>query len=948
MIDDALSATPAPPTEPIAWFPSRRWTGYVAGLMLLSLLLTTGSVAAAAAQGAASPADSGKMWSLLPVHRPAPPVVRDAAWPAGSIDQFILSKLEAVGLQPAAQADRRTLIRRATFDLTGLPPTPAEVEAFLADQSPEAFAKVVDRLLASPHYGERWGRHWLDVVRYADTAGDGADYPVREAHQYRDWVIAAFNSDKPYDLFIREQIAGDIYAAEGPAELYRDRVIATGFISIAKRFGYNANNDDFRHLDIADMIDVLGRSVLGLSVGCARCHDHKHDPVTMADYYGLYGIFNSTQYTFPGGEETKHPERLVPLVPPAEQKRLADERNAQLAVIDEKISAAQAERTALLAQAGSHGGPDFAFELQEIGKPPAAPWFTQGPNTILAEAQSPFTNVYPAGTRGVRLGSGANGDGIRQALDVRNAQNAKVLHLSVDFRNVDAVTGDGSYRFYLGQGAVVSMALDFCVSSNAFLVRNGDKFEEVRKVETGKWYNVRVALDLEKRTWSGSVGTSADDLATFEGKACFPGWNGTIDTFFIDGTGHVQGTKPAHDIDNLAIGDKPFEPPGTVHAAHVVTPEQLAAARAKLPEVERTLEALRKERDALAASPVFEVAYAVTEGPSPFNANIQLRGEPHAKGEAVARRFLTALGGDVVPAEEKGSGRRQLAEWLTRPSNPLTARVMVNRIWQGHFVHGLVRTASDFGNFGEPPSHPELLDWLAARFVEQGWSIKRMHREIMLSRAYQTSSTSVPPDAQRVDPQNRLLSHFPRRRLSAEEVRDGILATAGTLDLAPGGPHPFPPVAQWTYTIHDPFYALYDHNKRSIYLMVQRQKRHPFLALFDAPDPNLSVEGRSETITPKQALYLMNDPFVHEQSAALARRVLAMELPDDAARLRAAWSLVLSREPDDAETTEALDFLKTYGQRLKDAGRPDHEQRLGAYSAYARSLLASNAFLYVD
>jgi hypothetical protein len=651
-------------------------------------------------------------WSLQPVTDPQPPETKDTGWPRGEVDRFVLAKLEANGLRPAPAADRRTLIRRATFDLTGLPPTPAEVAAFLADGSPDAFAKVVDRLLASPAYGERWGRHWLDVVRYADTAGDGADYPVREAYKYRDYVIRAFNDDTPYDVFLREQVAGDLLAEQGgtdqPPEQYARRVIATGYLAIGKRFGYKPD-PRFRHLDLADTIDVVGQSVLGLSVGCARCHDHKYDPVSMADYYALYGILDGANCTFPGGEEYQRPDGLVPLIPAAAREKLDAQWKAKLAELDAKLAA--------------------------LPKDP--------------------------------------------------------------------------------------------------------------------------------------------------------------------------GSEP----DKSAVRK------------------------------------LRRERGELAANPPYPVAYAATEGKG-ADAKIQLRGEPERRRDVVPRGFLKVLGGQTLPADCKTSGRLELAGWLTDPKNPLTARVMVNRIWQHHFGRGIVATPSDFGTRGSPPSHPELLDWLARRFVAGGWSMKAMHRLVMLSSAYQMSGDDDAV-ARQSDPDDALLWHYSRRRLDAESIRDAMLVAGGLLDLSPAGPHPFPPVEKWNYTIHNPFYGLYESKRRSVYLMVQRQKKHPFLSLFDGADPNVSTDQRHATVTPAQSLFLMNDPFVHECAAGLAKRVIAAT-EDDAARVRLVFEITQSREPDADDFLRAGGFLARYREKLGSAGKTPDEQQLGAWSAYARVLLTSNGFLYVD
>jgi hypothetical protein len=604
-------------------------------------------------------------WSFRPVTKPTVPTVHDSTWPRNEIDTFILARLESDGVIPAPSADKRTLIRRATLDLIGLPPTVDEVNAFLVDDAPDAFAKVVDRLLASPHYGERWGRHWLDVVRYADTGGETADYPVPQTYRYRNYVLSAFNADKPYDQFLTEQIAGDLLAASGPRELYAERIVATGFVAISRRFGFDPQN--YHHLTIQDTLDTLGQSVLGLSLGCARCHDHKFDPILREDYYALYGIFDSTRYAFPGSEEKKRPADFVPLLPPSELK------------------------------------------------------------------------------------------------------------------------------------------------------------------------------------------------------------------------------------------------PGK-------------------------------------STPASDLAYAVSEG-KPHDSRIQRRGEPLDLGAEVRRRFLEILGGDPLPPNS-GSGRVQLAQWLTRPENPLTARVMVNRLWEHHFGIGLVATENDFGARGQRPTHPELLDHLAVRFRESGWSIKAMHRLIMLSQVYQLSSRSDPHTAT-IDPENRLLSHYPRRRLDAEVIRDSILALGGKLDASVGGAHPFPPVEQWGYTQHNPFTAVYDTNRRSVYLMTQRLKRHPFLALFDGADTNASTARRLTTTVPTQSLYLMNDPFVHDQSYSFATRLLAAR-PDDAGRVTLACQMALTRDPSPDESADALQFLTRYRSGLKAANTPAEQVEAKSWAALVRTLFARNEFLFVE
>jgi len=885
-------------------------------------------------------AEDRRHWAFQPVADPPAPAVRDAAWPRTDIDRFVMAKLDAAGLKPVPDADRRTLLRRVAFDLTGLPPTPEEIRAFLADDRPGAFGRVVDRLLASKHYGERWGRHWLDVARYADTAGDGADYPVREAYRYRNWVIDAFNADLPYDEFVRDQLAGDILAPRGPPDRFAGRVTATGFLAVGKRYGYSPG-PDFQHLDFADAIDSVGRSLLGLTLGCARCHDHKYEPVTAADYYALYGIFQSTKWAFPGGEEHKRPANFPALVPAAEAARRDAARAAELAALDAELKRLAAERAALTG-AGFAGGVDLAFEGQPLGKPPTAPWLSEGKNAVAAAAQSPFAHLHPAGTRGVRLGTGKPTDGVRYVFaNPLRATPGKAMHAAVDFRTSAPTDKTGAFRFYLGRGVIASLAVECSVTATAFAVRDGAKWEVVRKLEPGTWYTLQLALDPAKKTYSGAVGAPGD-LTAFGGKSLGAAWDGVLDTFICDAIGHVPGPAPEHDLDNLALGETPFPAPG---AKPAVAPAPPADLKERVAELDAAVATATKRRQAAAVREVYEVAYGVSEG-TPGNARVQVRGEPDKPGAEVPRRFLEILGGDPVPAAPAGSGRLELADWVTRPSNPLTARVFVNRVWQWHFGTGLVRTSSDFGTRGEAPSHPELLDWLTTRFVKSGWSVKELHRLILRSRVYHLASTDDPANL-RADPANRLLWRYTRRALDAESVRDAMLAAGGRLDRATPAGHPFPDVNGWGFTIHNPFHAVYESDHRSVYLMVQRNRRHPFLALFDAADPNLSVGERQPTTTPTQALYLMNAPFVHAQADALAKRILAVP-GDDAARVRLAFETAHGRVPDDATTAAAVAFLTAYRTTAADRGVKPDALAATAWAALGRVLLTANAFLYVD
>ena len=670
----------------------------------------TDTVAAVQAKSAIDWDKAREWWSLRPLQMPQPPKVKDNAWPTNDIDRFVLARMEEAGLKPARDADKHMLIRRATFDLTGLPPSPQEVSAFLADHSKDAFAKVVNRLLDSPAYGERWGRHWLDVVRYADTAGDNSDYPIPQMHRYRDWVIAAFNRDLPYDEFVRDQLAGDLRGGGTDAERY-DRIIATGYIGNSRRFGSRV--DDYpQHLTIEDTIDNLGRTFLGLTVNCARCHDHKFDPISNEDYYALYGIFNSTRYPWPGIELDKKQRDLVPLVPASQR--------------------AEAEKLRL-------------------------------------EREKEMTRLR----------------------------------------------------------------------------KEADKLK----------------ADLK---------TAAKD--------------------------------------------------------------KKAAMEAQMKEAQAKLAALAKK-------PLpFDFAYAVADAAKVGDAPLQQKGDPAKPGNVVPRHFLTVFGAPKLPPTESSSGRAQLADWILAKDNPLPARVMANRLWQHHFGRGIVPTPNDFGKQGRPATHPELLDHLAAKFREGGWSMKAMHRLIMLSRTYRMSSQRDEASLA-ADPTNERLSSFPRLRLDAESIRDTLLLLGGNLDTTPAGEHPFPPQNEWNFTQHNAFKAVYPSNHRSVYLMTQRIQRHPFLAIFDGADPSASTAARTTSTTPLQALFLLNDSLVHEQAGRIADRLLK-SASDDSQRVKSAYELLFARPPTADEESAATEFLANARRSAPDANE--------AWNAYVRVLLRLNEFVYLD
>ena len=920
-------------------------------------------------------------WAFQPIGNPMPPEVRNGAWPRTSIDRFILARIESEGQLPAPAADRRALLRRVCFDLTGLPPTPGQVETFLADPSPQAFDRIMESLLDSPAYGERWGRHWLDVVRYADTAGDTADYPIPVAWRYRNYVIDAFNHDKPYDEFLREQIAGDILAKQGPRTQYAERVTATGYLAISRRFGFDSEN--YHHLSIQDTIDTLGQSVLGLSLGCARCHNHKYDPVSAEEYYGLYGIFASTRYAFPGSEQKARVRALVPLDPDPELKPRWTNLEARFAAL--KLTPGAVLR--------SLEDLDGDFEIQHVASGGSngvlvPPWIYNGPISVTTQAQSPFKNLHLFGIVGVSVPSGTHT--YRMAQRIAPALTGHTTRVNLDFRvSTNTPSTRAHHRFWLG-AIPESPTVEILISSDSVWMKSGEQTQRIRSLGPGLWHNLQLTMDQTNGTVWAKLASA--DAPARECRLSLPlRLESPPGILVLEGGDPGSETLPGLDIDNIGVQ------PSTLTPATLSAPPALVAGmpQTQIPELKHTLkqlEALRSESHApaqpppdsgatrteaaaaadslesrisalkadierisaqedllkqdlnaqLATGPV-DLAYGVTEG-TPHSARLQVRGEPDNPGPEVPRGFLKVLGGGPLPAGTAGSGRLELAQWITSPQNPLTARVMVNRIWQHHFGRGLVKTPNDFGKRGDPPTHPDLLDHLATRFIQSGWSIKSLHRLILRSATYQMASSGEPDGPVR-SPNPDLYASFERRRLTAEELRDSILRVSGGLDETPGRGHPFPPATSWSYSQHVPFSAVYDHSKRSVYLMTQRIQRHPFLALFDGADPNTSTPDRRTTTVPTQALFFLNSPFVHAQTQRFANRLMeGCTTPDR--RIELAYHLTLARPPSEPERTEAIAFLRAYQSGLPRPGAGQPEAT--ALAAFTRVLIGSNEFLSID
>lgn len=683
-------------------------------------------------------ADARSFWAFRKPAQASPPAVKDSSWPKSDIDRFVLAKLESKDLHPVKDANRETLVRRAYFDLIGLPPSPEQIDAFLKDTSPEAYSKLIDQLLESPQFGERWGRHWLDVARFGESSGKERNVPYPYAWRYRDYVIASFNKDKPYDRFLREQVAGDLLQSSSPSER-NENLIATGFLAIGTK-SLNERNREQYYMDQADeQIDVTTRVALGMTVSCARCHDHKFDPISQSDYYAVAGIFRSTEVLSgvqAGNNKTGYEGRYGSMESTDAKPKHTPEQQAEIERVATELKEVRARRQAL-------------------------------------------SNLKPGSVKGK------------------------------------------------GKGA--------------------KKLEEA-------------AERIDKR------------IASLE--------------------------------------------------------QQLKEAKGQV---------------ATTGEPIM----AVRDSANPANCRINIRGEVKDLGDEVPRGIPVVLAFDRnAKFDTDHSGRTQFATWLVSRDNPLTARVMANRIWAHLFGRGIVESVDNFGTLGDEPSHPELLDHLAIRFMNLNWSVKKTIKEIMLSRTYQMSSEHQQP-GYAADPDNRLLWRMNRRRLEAEAIRDSILAVAGKLNLyAPEGS-----------LVKDngsteigrrrgsemPDFSSFSH--RSVYLPFVRGKVPDMLSVFDAADPSLVVGQRDVTTVATQALFMMNSPLVIEQSTQAAKRVLFVAESDDD-RLQYAFRLILGHVPSSEQRQHSLAYVKEL-EKLAGDGASAEAKRLTAWSSLCQTLIASAEFRYV-
>ncbi len=1005
--------------------------------------------------------DAVNHWAFEPLHSVAPPSVQDVAWLSSEVDAFIRAKQEAMGAAPAPVADKRSLLRRITFDLTGLPPTPEELRAFLDDHSPDAFSIVVDRLLASARYGERWGRHWLDVVRYAD-ARDLIQLPAesdfREAWRYRDWVVSALNRDLPYNEFITQQLAGDLLQPTDPNQIDVDALVATGMLAIADFVPGDVDKQQMIADYVNDEIDVVGRAFLGLTLACARCHDHKFDLISTEDYYAMAGIFFSTR-VIPKPVPGNTPLVRAPLLPAAEVEainaqtqrdklRMAELSEFVRVAVDQEYLSQLDQQLITAIPRDLPAAVEFFHEkastLAEFASARKLDALTLERWVKFLKQQPPHAVLKPLLAKpdrvvGVRmaeelakkLASIAEERRLQTTRDAvaRALAMAEVLQFRADDRHI-TVNSEGQVILWPDRAAIADDAAPEPNSRGPVLatemihgrLRSVVRFDGTVTLQSSRtvpvtgtlfavfrpdvdlvagsrligWEDSSTGLHgiglmpsaagglhaiLRRSGVNGDIVAPAPSNSGFQlisltwgpgGVALFRngeaiGTNKAIEAITSDpaiaalrigGPGSGTSQRFRGDLCELRVYERPLDEAARRRVEmdlqarwcdHNGQDESLSDLVQELrsprspywvaeadristvpQEVRDRLAAQRDELEMLKKKPPALIPQAVvvqeggpleTKHEGFHDSPVFIRGNPATPGRAVPRGFPQVLAGPNPPTISQGSGRRELAQWLTRPDHPLTARVMVNRIWQHHFGAGLVRTSTNLGMRGELPSHPELLDYLAIRFIDSGWSIKTIHRLIVLSSVYQQSTFAS--DATRAaDPENRWLARMTRRRLEAEAIRDSLLAVSGRLDATSGGPG-FLEVAV---------------PRRTLYLMSARTgtKTADYNSIFDGPDGGGIIERRNQSIVAPQALYLLNDPLLDGVSASLAARVASeASSGGNDQRIARLYELAFGREPTLAE----IDIGR---QLIADTSVKE------AWPRYCRVILCTNEFVYVD
>ena len=1005
--------------------------------------------------------DDRQWWSFRPLDPGVVPVVPGDRWSRSAIDRYIQSRLHEEKLEPSGPSTPRAWIRRATFDLWGLPPTPEAVRDFESDTDPGAFARVVDRLLASPRYGERWARHWLDVVRYADTNGGGFDFVYPTAWRYRDYVVRALNLDIPYDSFLVEQLAGDLLPETDDEARALDRKLATGMLTLAPK-GLGMQDKELMAMDVVDdQIDVLGRSLMGLTLACARCHDHKFDPVLTADYYALAGIFRSTVFL---SDLSKNPSYWPEQTLQRPSVRLAREQHdartqATSTAISKIVSVAnqrlvvdarkRLDEYLLVAAVMHHTRGDrgavahWTFDGLS-GKSVAA---TTGPAGILAntsgkkDAEAPTRIEDGQVGRALRFGAGKIVEIEANSLKPIALGRTDDFSVGVWLRapsGYKPATADSIVAANYKSKALWFIALRPGVYNGVYLRHyNGSAAVDIKPssnllpvLTDGKWHHLAVTSDRDAagilyvdgkqagRTSIAAVSATADYGAPVSMKLGastnrFAGdlddvaiWDRVLDPAEIirlfdlghrddnrQDVGTIERQRPRKDgapsvgellkshrlVPSLARGlsreilAAAGKPGAALHDLALEIPENVGQVRSRVdldsPELAKRLDgkqtllvpgsdaeafypaeerrelATLKDRSARLAAVTFAkpvMAMVAFDSKKPSDLRVHVGGDNRRLGEVVSRGFPRVLLRKDQPAvkiPQATSGRLELARWLTRVDHPLAVRVMVNRVWQWHFGEGLVRTPDNFGQLGEEPSHPRLLDHLAQTFIRDGWSLKRLHSRILLSAVYRQASASREGPMQ-VDADNRWLWRMSRRRLEAEPFRDAMLAVSGGLDSRMYGTLQSWKPREFSVDDANKETANFKTRRRSLYLPVVRTTLHQMMELFDVGDPNSITSRRANTTVPHQALFLLNNPFVRQRSRGLAERVMAWS-DDEEQQVERAWWLVLSRPPSTSEMSRARQFLAGTRQSESADGRQ-------AWTSLAWALFSLNEMLYVD
>ena len=832
------------------------------GILWITILLATG-MAWAAKKDAIDIEAGRKHWAYQPLKEPAIPEVTDAAWPANDVDRFILAKLESAGLQPGPDAKKITLVRRLYFDLIGLPPTPEEIARFVDDKSPDAYENLVDRLMESPRFGERWGRHWLDVARYAESMSLRGRL-LKHAWRYRDYVIEAFNDDLPYDQFLTQQLAGDLLKATS-VDAQRRNLIATTYLLMGDAL---LENQDKSQLDmdyVDEQLDAIGQGLLAQTIACARCHDHKFDPIPTRDYYAMAGILKNVQW-LKHGNVSDFMQKPLPL---------SEETKREQEIHDSSVARLKSEINVLKPQVTGKGLPPV--QAKDL------------PGIVVDNTDAKATGRW------------AKSDGVPNHVGSEylysNTSGSKVIY-PVKFSK------GGKYAVRISGAQHANRAPKALVTVHH---KNGSQ-----------------SFRLDQRKAPGTFNKAGSD-GYFQSLGFYEFRSGQCDAVEISTKGG-GGFVVADAVQFLPVDNegKVTISQSSRHGKELSSAER-QELKTRMTKLTTDLSALQKRK------PATEMVQSFNEKSKPTDMKINIRGSIDNLGAIAPRGVLQVA--NYRPAPEmptNASGRLELADWITDPANPLTARVMANRVWHWLIGEGLVRTVDNFGTTGESPSHPELLDHLAIQFVQQGWSAKKLIRAIALSKTYRLSSMR---GEQRKDPENRFLAHMNHRRLDAEAIRDTMLSVSGALNLEMGG-------ATFPASLKTDVDFRFEEPRRSVYVPVFRSSLPELFEVFDFANTSLVTGRRNLSTVAPQALFMMNHPFVRAQAKLTAERLLDDSRPKEAQRIDHAYLRILGRHATAKEIALSQKFLKSVIETTEN-GRGE------AWTQMVQSLFSTIDFRYL-